>query len=245
MNFRQFLERDDLPTIHQFHNDAEQVFNDLVSYYEDYWESNFPKRTRGQDDNDYIREIRRRSEQWQYKIPQIYGHKVIIQAPSKNNWAGKAGQDLKGEMSGTSIIIYLPIYVSFNNDVKWYSNAYISAWIDRKPRKAANAKREAKISYAFMSQLKQQKDEIIDILFHEISHAARHSHIKDPTIPAHLATQGRILRTYVNNPPELDAHFLEKAFRVLKEKQPYNSFSDFVTYRRASPAAWVVRRLAV
>jgi hypothetical protein len=115
-------------------------------------------------------------------------------------------------------------------DAEWWANSYLYSVIDHKPKQATNAKKEAKKSFdEFLVQLKQQKKEILSRSFHEIIHAAKHSHIKNPTIPLHLATKSKILHTYVNHPPELDAHFLQKAFKTLKTEQPYKSFNDFLT----------------
>jgi hypothetical protein len=69
MNFRQFLERDDLPKIQQFDNDAQQVYKDLVAYYESFWDTHFPRKKRGQDDHEYIMDLRQSSKQWSESLP--------------------------------------------------------------------------------------------------------------------------------------------------------------------------------
>jgi hypothetical protein len=228
MNFKQFLERDDLHNIQQFHNDAQQVFTNLVSYYESFWDAHFPKKIRGQDDHDYIMNLRQTSEKWNRTVPQIYGHKVyILPVPQSGHWSSFIG-DIKGEIVGKSIRIYSSIY-NLLQDAKFWSDSYIYNLIGHKPNKAIKAKKEAKKPYAeFLIQLKQQKEPIIETLFHEIIHASRHDHIKNPTIPLRLATKAHIFKTYTNNPPELDAHFLQKAFQILKTKQPYKSFNEFL-----------------
>lgn len=225
MNFKQFLERDDFQDIQKFHNDAKQTFENLVTYYESFWDANFPKRKRGQDDHDYIMNLRRTSEMWNLNSPKIYGYTVAIQPIPGANWSSSIG-DLKAEIVGKNIWIYSQIH-DLLRDAKFYSSSYLWKTIDRKPKD--NSKKEAKKVYdEFMSKLKQQKEPIIETLFHEIIHAFKHGHIKDPTIPLHLATKSRIFQTYANNPPELDAHFMQNAFRALKNDQTYKSFNDFL-----------------
>jgi len=225
MNFRQFIERHDLTQIEQIHRDTFITLNNLINYYQKFYYMHFPKRKINQDHHDYIMNLYSIPEQWQSIIPQIYNYKVEIRHIPGKHWTTNLGQAY-GEIIGQYVVLYSNIG-NIINELKDKANLFVWFVKENKKNKATKIKQEAKkIHDQLMSELQKNKENLFNSLYHEIIHAARHKHIKNIEIPLRQATRQHLLQAYVNSPVELDAHFLEKAYSILRT--PVSSFHEFL-----------------
>lgn len=229
MEFRDFIERNDLSVMQTIYADVQKSIEALIDHYRQFYELHFRKIKRNEDEHDYFMNLRGMPERWRNKFPRIYDYMIDIRRRSTGAFTRLTGSELSGEFDGSYIILYSNEIPPLVQELEFFANNF--AWLvhDHKDRKASAAKKDAKIIHEkLLLLLEQNKEKLSNVLYHEIVHASRHAQIKDPQIPLSKATPQHIMKTYVNNPPELDAYFLTIAHRILQSRERYENFSEFL-----------------
>lgn len=236
LNFKQFIERQDVPTMEALKQSAHQAFENLVSFYKQY-EKSFRKRRAREDRHDYVMELGGIITDRIYTPPSIGSYRITIHRTGQGVMS-KLGK-LSGELRGSTIILYDETISDLIRKLNELADMFRWRSIQNETPKAGSIRKQAnEIILSLLKELENKKEVFLDILYHEIVHATRHGSVPDPTLKPGW-TLGDLQNAYVNNPAETDAYFLTKANRLLQDKQ-YSSFPEFLNDFKESIPQWEV-----